>query len=140
MFEHGMIGPVVALAAWSLLMLIWLYATRIPAMAKAGVKPGGATKAQMEQLASANVANNYNHLMEQPTIFYAICFVLQLMNQDSHINVTLAWAYVGLRIIHSLVQATVNIIIIRFAIFVIASLVLMALTFHAVLALGWVSL
>lgn len=140
MYDHGMIAPVVGLVIWSLIMLIWLYATRIPAMAKAGVKAGGATKAQMEQLSSANVANNYNHLMEQPTLFYAICFALQLMNQDSHINVGLAWLYVALRVVHSLLQATVNVIIVRFLIFVISSLVLMALTFHAAMALGWVSL
>src|SRR5690606_7361624 len=74
MYEHGMITPVVALVVWSLIMLIWLYATRIPAMAKAKLKPGDATKAQMEALPVANVANNYNHLMEQPTLFYATCF------------------------------------------------------------------
>lgn len=140
MADHGLIAPVVALVVWSLVMLVWLYATRIPAMQKAKLKPGEATKAQMEALPAANVANNYNHLMEQPTLFYAICFALQLMNQDSHINVGLAWAYVGLRVIHSLVQATVNIIIIRFLIFAAASLVLMALTLHAVMALGWVRL
>jgi len=135
MYDHGMIAPVVALAIWSLIMLIWLYATRIPAMQKAQIKPDAATKAQMEALPAARVAANYNHLMEQPTIFYALCFALQLMNQDSHINIGLAWAYVLLRVIHSLVQATANVIIVRFAIFVVASLVLMALAFHAAMAL-----
>ncbi|MBL8530504.1 MAG: MAPEG family protein, partial [Hyphomonadaceae bacterium] len=59
MYDHGMIAPVVALVIWSLLMLIWLYATRIPAMAAAKLKPGQATKAQMEALPVANVASNY---------------------------------------------------------------------------------
>ncbi|MBY0562769.1 MAG: MAPEG family protein [Hyphomonadaceae bacterium] len=136
MYEHGMIAPVVALVIWSLVMLIWLYATRIPAMSKAKVKPGDATKAQMEALPSANVANNYNHLMEQPTLFYAICFALQFMDQTQPINIGLAWTYVAIRVIHSVVQATVNIIIVRFAIFMLGSLVLMALTFHAAVASG----
>lgn len=139
MYEHGMIAPVVALVIWSLIMLVWLYATRIPAMAKAKVKPGQATKTQMEALSSANVANNYNHLMEQPTLFYAICFALQLLGQGEHpINIGLAWLYVAIRVVHSLVQATVNVIIIRFSIFIIGSLVLMALTFHAAIAVGMV--
>lgn len=138
MYEHGMIAPVVALAAWSLVMLIWLYATRIPAMGKAKIKPGDATKAQMEALPSANVANNYNHLMEQPTIFYAICFALQFLGQTQDINIGLAWLYVVLRVVHSLVQATVNIIIIRWSIFMLASLVLAALTFHAAIGVGMV--
>ena len=117
MYDHGMIAPVVALVIWSLIMLIWLYATRIPAMAKAGLKPGGASKAQMEQLSSANVANNYNHLMEQPTIFYALCFALQFLDQANEINIGLAWAYVAIRVVHSLLQATLNVVIVRFLIF-----------------------
>ena len=140
MYEHGMIAPVVALVIWSLIMLIWLYATRIPAMASAKIRPGAATKAQMEALPSANVANNYNHLMEQPTLFYAICFALQFLDQTHPINIGLAWAYVAVRVVHSLLQATVNFIPIRFLIFVIGSLILMALTFHAAIALGWASL
>lgn len=131
MYEHGMIAPVVALVIWSMIMLVWLYATRIPAMQKAKVKPGEATKSQMEALPSANVANNYNHLMEQPTLFYAICFSLQILGQAHEVNIGLAWAYVGLRVLHSLVQATVNAIMLRWVIFMIASLVLGALTFHA---------
>jgi hypothetical protein len=141
MYEHGMIAPVVALVIWSLIMLIWLYATRIPAMARAKVKPGEATKAQMEALpgGAANVANNYNHLMEQPTLFYAICFALQFIGQGDHpINIGLAWLYVAIRIVHSLVQATVNLIPLRFLIFVIGSVVLMALAFHAAIGVGMV--
>jgi len=136
MYEHGMIAPVVALVIWSLLMLIWLYATRIPAMQRAKVRPGEATKAQMEALPSANVANNYNHLMEQPTLFYALCFALQFMDQTQPINIGLAWTYVVIRVVHSLVQATVNVIIVRFLIFMLGSLVLMALALHAAIASG----
>jgi len=137
MYEHGMIAPVVALIIWSLIMLIWLYATRIPAMAKAKLRPGQATKADMEALPVANVAANYNHLMEQPTLFYAVCFALEFLGEGEHdINIGLAWLYVAIRVVHSLVQATVNIIIVRFLIFVAGSLVLMALTFHAALASG----
>jgi hypothetical protein len=123
---------------WSLIMLIWLYATRIPAMARAKLRPGQATRADMEALPSANVANNYNHLMEQPTLFYAICFALQFLEQANEINIGLAWLYVAIRVVHSLVQATVNIIIIRFTIFIIGSLVLMALTVHAAAGVGMI--
>ena len=136
MYEHGMIAPVVALVIWSMIMLIWLYATRIPAMQKAKVRPGEATKAQMEALPVANVANNYNHLMEQPTLFYAICFSLQFLDQASEINIGLAWLYVALRVVHSLVQATVNVIMIRWLIFMAASVALLMLTFHAAVASG----
>jgi len=117
MYEHGLLAPIVALAAWSLLMLIWLYATRIPAMQRAGIKPGQISNdpAAPSKLPpwARNVADNYNHLMEQPTIFYATAFALQLLNVTDQNTVMLAWAYVGLRVIHSFVQATVNIILVR---------------------------
>ncbi|MBS0385107.1 MAG: MAPEG family protein [Proteobacteria bacterium] len=142
MFEHGLLAPVVALAAWSLLMLIWLYATRIPAMMRMGVKPGQISNdpdaASKLPAWARNVADNYNHLMEQPTIFYATALALQLMGQTWQINVTLAWIYVGLRLLHSLVQATVNIILIRFTIFVASSIVLGMLIFHAAIGVGLV--
>jgi hypothetical protein len=140
MYEHGMIAPVVALIIWSLVMLIWLYATRIPAMAKAKIRPGKATKADMENLpgGAANVANNYNHLMEQPTLFYAVCFALQFLDQAHPINIGLAWLYVAIRVVHSLVQATINYIPLRFFIFVAGSIVLAALTVHAAIAVGFV--
>lgn len=134
MYEHGMIAPVVALVIWSLIMLVWLYLTRIPAMSKAKMSPNGVTKAQIQSLPSAHVAENYNHLMEQPTAFYAIALSLQLLGPVDHINIGLGWLYVALRVLHSLVQATVNIIMLRFLIFVTSSLVLAALTLHAAMA------
>ena len=138
MYEHGLIAPVVALIVWSLIILVWLYATRIPAMQKAKINPQdvkiaglgrGLLPPQVEQ-----VANNYNHLMEQPTLFYAVCFALQFLEQTHPINIGLAWAYVALRVVHSLVQCTVNVVMLRFLIFVLASLVLVALTVHAAVA------
>lgn len=136
MYQHGLIAPVVALIAWSLIVLVWLYVTRIPAMQKAKIRANQASKAQMEALpASArNPADNYNHLMEQPTLFYAVCFALQFLEQTQPINIGLAWAYVALRVVHSLVQGTSNVITLRFSVFSLATLALMALTVHAAMA------
>ena len=119
MYDNGMIAPVVVLAAWSLVMLFWLYATRIPAMRAAKIKPGSATKAQMETMPAwaTNPANNYNHLMEQPTIFYAICFALELLDQANDINIGLAWLYVAIRVVHSFIQITTNFVPLRFVVF-----------------------
>lgn len=133
MYEHGMIAPVVALVIWSLMVLVWLYATRLPAMGKTGKKPGDMSRADMEALPSAHVALNYNHLMEQPTIFYAICFALQLLGQgEAAINIGLAWLYVALRVLHSFVQVAHNVPL-RFLVFVASSIVLVMLTAHAAL-------
>ena len=130
--------PVVALVLWSLVMWAWLYATRIPAMQKAGIVPDpNLTSADLNARVPASVrwkADNYNHLMEQPTIFYATALTLALVGQGDGLNAWLAWGYVALRIVHSLVQATVNAIMVRFGIFMLSSLVLVALAIHAAMA------
>jgi hypothetical protein len=69
--------------------------------------------------------------MEQPTIFYAIALTLALMDMGYGINLWLAWGYVALRVVHSIVQSTVNIVPVRFTIFFLASLCLLGLTVHA---------
>lgn len=132
------LAPVVALVAWSLVMMMWLYATRFPAMRRAGIglkgRIGGRGGA-LDGVVEDNVqwkAHNYNHLMEQPTLFYAICIVLALIGGgDIWINVWLAWGYVALRVLHSLVQATTNVVRWRFLLFSLASLCLLGLTVHA---------
>jgi hypothetical protein len=86
------------------------------------------------------VADNYNHLMEQPTIFYAVCFALQFLDLTQPINIGLAWSYVALRVVHSLVQCTFNNVMTRFLVFVLSTLALMAMTVHAAIAVfgeGW---
>ncbi len=133
------LGPVVALVAWSMLIWLWMYVTRIPAMRRMRMQldPNAPRGEQMSQL-PASVrwkADNYNHLMEQPTLFYAICLTLALLGMGDGSNLLLAWAYVGLRVVHSLVQALINKIEVRFLIFVLSSLALVGLTFNAARAL-----
>lgn len=133
----AILQPVVALVLWSMVMWAWLYATRIPAMqqAKVALDPSGTTADLSAQLPPQVrwKADNYNHLMEQPTLFYATALVLALAGQGDGLNATLAWGYVGLRIAHSLVQALANIIMVRFLVFMTASLVLLTLAIRAAL-------
>jgi hypothetical protein len=130
MLEHGMIAPVLALVAWTFVMWIWMYATRIPAMQSAGVDMAELTRtgAKLELPPEVSrVADNYNHLHEQPTIFYALALAAQLGGAADAVNVGLAWAYVVSRVVHSLVQATRNVIPVRFALFSLGSVLLMVL-------------
>jgi len=132
--------PVVALAAWTMVMWLWMYATRIPAMSRLKVDPDSLARdpdARLDKLLPPEVqwkAHNYNHLHEAPTVFYAIAIVLAIVGQGDGLNAKLGWAYVSLRIIHSLVQATVNKVVVRFSVFVFSSLVLIALILHAAIA------
>ena len=140
MIGMDILAPVVALLAWTMVMWVWMYATRIPAMLKAGIDAKGmvgSTGASLRAQLPENVswkADNYNHLHEAPTLFYAVAIVLAIIGQGDGFNTTLAWAYVGLRVVHSLVQATINKVAVRFAFFALSSLVLMALILHAGIA------
>ncbi len=129
------LAPVVALVAWTLVMWTWMYITRIPAVMQARMKLDPfAPRGEQMNLLPPQVrwkADNYNHLFEQPTIFYAVALALALMDKGEGINLTLAWAYVALRVVHSLVQAMWNKIEVRFALFFISTLPLIGLTVHA---------
>ena len=135
------LAPVVALVAWSLVMMLWMVSTRLPAMKRKGIDLKGLVGgrgADLDGVIEREVqwkSHNYNHLMEQPTLFYAICLSLALMEMGGGLNLILAWVYVGLRIVHSLVQAPTNVVRIRFTFFALASFVLVALTLHAGMAL-----
>jgi hypothetical protein len=132
--------PVLALVVWTLVMWVWLYATRLPAMKRAGVAPQdarfpGSVAPRLPEHARS-VADNYNHLHEQPTIFYALMFFIAFTGGADGTAHALAWAYVVTRIAHSLVQATINLVVLRFAIFALGSLLLVALAAREVLRLG----
>jgi len=135
------LAPVVALVAWSLAMMAWMYAVRFPALKRKGISLKGRVGSKggdLDGVVEPEVqwkAHNYNHLMEQPTLFYAIALTLALIGGGGAFNAILAWAYVGCRIAHSLVQATVNAVLPRFLLFIAASLCLAALTLHAAMAL-----
>jgi len=124
--------PVLALVAWTLVMWVWMYATRIPAMKTAGIDPQDAaypgTWAHRLRPGVRSVADNYNHLHEQPTIFYAVMFFAALTGGGDATSLMLAWAYVLLRVVHSLVQATINRVVVRFSIFALATLALAMIT------------
>jgi hypothetical protein len=127
--------PVVALVAWSMVMWIWMYATRIPAILAANMVldsslPNGQQMATLPPRVRWK-ADNYNHLMEQPTVFYALALTLAVVGAGSGAALQLAWAYVVLRVIHSLVQSLVNKIEVRFGVYVLTNVPLFALTYLA---------
>jgi len=126
------LAPVLALILWSLIIWCVMYARRIPAMQKAKVdpdtakSPDGDWKAKMPLKVQA-AAHNYNHLMEQPTIFYALMFYIVLTNGQSSLMSYLAWAYVILRVLHSLVQVSAGKVMVRFTLFSVSTIVLIVM-------------
>ena len=132
--------PVVVLVAWSLVQWLWMYATRLPAIKASGMTldatiPNGEQMASLPSKARWK-ADNYNHLMEQPTVFYALAISMALLGLGEGLNETLAWAYVGLRIVHSLFQSLVNKIELRFMLFALSNVPLFWLTINALTSLS----
>jgi hypothetical protein len=136
--DSSILTPVIALISWTLLVWIWMYALRIPAMSASGIDADDAKHpGSLNTLPSGvrAVADNYNHLHEQPTVFYALAFYCTLAGTADGININLAWTYVGLRIVHSLIQNTINKVMLRFTVFCLSSIVLIAITVRCLLAL-----
>ena len=124
--------PVLALIVWTLVMWLWMYATRIPAMQKAQINPDdarhpGSIQSNAIPANVRSVADNYNHLHEQPTIFYALMFFAVLTGGADHFATLLAWIYVGLRVLHSFVQILSPKVTQRFLVFALASVTLFVL-------------
>ena len=133
------LAPAAILILWSLIMLIWLASTLLPALSKAGLDLSGAggRGQDIDPQLPPSVAwksHNYAHLMEQPTLFYAVVVLLTLVGQGDGLNAQLAWAYVGIRIAHSLWQALVNTVPIRFGLFILSTISLFALSINLVIA------
>ena len=146
--QKALFAPAVTLLIWTFVMEVWMYATRIPAISKYNVKFGGQNvRADFDRQIPAEVrwkADNFNHLHEQPMLFYVVTLTLAFLSQNSgvssklslsdnaggatNLDVGLAWTYVGLRVVHSLIQALANPIMVRFSVFVTSSFVLLGLT------------
>lgn len=123
MDANAILQPVLAMALLTTAMAVWMYATRIPAMRKAGIEPNDARDKNALATLPASArwpADNYNHLFEQPTLFYAVALAIAVLGHVDPVHVACAWVFTGARIVHSLVQATVNVIMLRFSVFAIS--------------------
>lgn len=137
--QAQILAPAAVLVMWTLIMLLWVAGTRLPPLFK---QPGGfgSTKRggrgqDLEGVLPDSVqwkSHNYTHLLEQPTLFYAVVAILAILGAGET-DVRLAWAYVGLRVIHSLWQALVNTVPVRFALFNLSTICLLILAIRAVM-------
>jgi uncharacterized MAPEG superfamily protein len=136
----SLLAPAAVLVLWTVIMLFWMAGTRLPALKKLGVDlskgPPGGRGADIDPQLPPNIAwksHNYSHLMEQPTIFYPVVIILHLAGANTPLMVGLAWGYTILRIMHSIWQATVNNVAIRFLLFLLSTLCLVGLAINAVI-------
>jgi hypothetical protein len=134
--QAQMLAPAAVLVAWTLVMLVWMAATRLPALSKIGglknAKPGGRGQ-NLEGVIDDRInwkSHNYSHLVEQPTLFYAVSVIIALLGANPTM-VLVAWVYVAIRIVHSIWQATVNVVSVRFTLFALSTIALIILAVRA---------
>lgn len=133
--------PAVVLVIWTIIMLFWMALTRLPALSKIGIdltSSIGGRGVDIDPQVPPKVAwksHNYTHLLEQPTLFYATVIMLAVIGANTEVNMALAWGYVGLRIAHSLWQAMINSVSIRFGLFLLSTFCLLGLAINALRAL-----
>jgi hypothetical protein len=136
--SQSMLHAILAMGLLTLAMFLWMYATRLPAFSKARLDPQEAMHpgTYHDRIPSEvrRVADNYNHLFEAPTLFYAAVLAIVLLGLADGGHVIAAWAYVALRVVHSLVQATVNRVVVRFALFAASWVALGVMLVRAALA------
>ncbi|WP_373487757.1 MAPEG family protein [Blastomonas sp.] len=137
----NVLTPAAVLVIWSIVMLFWMASERLPAAKKMGLDISKAVGGRGSDLdpalppPAAWKSHNYAHLMEQPTIFYATIAIIAVAGTGSDmINVALAWAYVLIRIVHSIWQSTVNKVQTRFLLFMASTLCLIVLAVRALIA------
>ena len=140
MADTTILVPAAALVVWTVVMFFWMLVHRMGLFRQHGINvakmPPGAIGGDIARVAPEAkdwVAQNYNHLMEQPTIFYAACIILSL-GWASGYDVGLAWFYVAVRVVHSVWQARVNVVSVRASLFVVSSLALVVLAIRAFLS------
>lgn len=131
--------PILFMGTLSFVMMLLMYATRIPAakvLEAQGVdlqklshpsQFGGVFPSHVER-----VADNYNHLWEQPTLFYAIVGVIWALEHADMVHLYAAWAYCGFRLAHSIVQVTINHVWVRFSLFMLSWMALATLLLREV--------
>lgn len=135
--DHAILTPMLALVVWTFVIWVWMFATRLPAISAAGIDASAIKrKSDLDSLPVSvqQVADNYSHLHEQPVLFYALLTYTYLTGQSDSLMVTLAWSYVGIRVVHSFIQCTFNYVPVRFAVFSLGSIVLMVITVRNLVA------
>jgi len=126
--------PILFMGLLSFVMMLLMYATRIPAAKRLEAEGVDLQKlAHPSQLGGVfpssveRVADNYNHLWEQPTLFYAVIMVIWAQGHTDMVHLYAAWSYCILRLLHSAIQVLVNHVWMRFSVFMLSWIALAVL-------------
>jgi len=139
--ENSILEPVIVLVAWTLVIFVWMMSTRLPYLMKNNIPAQELENASDVAVKlpgkERRVSDNYNHLHEQPTLFYALAIALALTGEAGTSQILLAWVYVASRVIHSIIQCTYNSVMHRFLLFFVGTAALVGMV--AIEMASWIS-
>ena len=132
MDQLALLTPVLVLIIWTFIIFLIMAFGRVSFMNNP--QDAAESKDYKDNLPTwvNRTADNYNHLFEQPVAFYAVTLSIALINNFNILVVQLAWAYVLIRVIHSLVQLTINIVLVRFFLFASGWLIIAFMAFSQI--------
>ena len=118
-------APFFAMILLTLVVWVYMYARRIPFIRRSALRDDQLTPAELARIsppAVANPSDNLKNLFEIPTVFYVLVLFLHVTQSVDSVYLVAAWVFVGFRALHSLVHCTINIILLRFALYAISTL------------------
>lgn len=134
--QKAIFGPMFTTVFLTLVVWVYMYIRRIHFIRRNHLRPGdllGARFAELQPPAVSNPSDNLKNLFEIPVIFYALALYLFVANQVDAVYVNTAWVFVGFRMLHSAVHCTINIVMLRFYLYLISTLAVFFMAARAAL-------
>jgi hypothetical protein len=121
--------PMIGQAVLSLAVALRVLAVRVEEMRTRRIAPQSVSNSRevAARLENLTAADNLRNLFELPVLFFAVCVAMAITDLVSPLQLGLAWTFVALRTVHSLIQTTYNRVMHRFAAFLLGLLALMAM-------------
>ena len=138
MTQNAIFGPFFTMIFLTVVVWLYMYVRRISFItgsqidAKELATPGALAK--LSPAAVANPSDNLKNLFEMPVIFYALTLYLFVTRQVDAIYVDAAWIFAAFRVMHSAVHCTINVVIVRFYLYLISTLAVWFIAIRAALA------
>ena len=129
--------PFLATMILTLVVWIYMYFRRLSFIFANDLDARKMTPGELARVSPPSVStpsDNLKNLLELPTVFYAVVLYLFAMHQVDAVYLNLAWGFVALRILHSVVHCSFNFIPLRFVLYVISAVALWCMVVRAVLA------
>jgi hypothetical protein len=134
--QNAIFSPFFAMVFLTLLVWVYMYIRRISFITSRKLTPKDLTPSAFAQISPPSVSNpsdNFKNLFEIPIVFYALVLYLFITKQVDAVYVSAAWVFVVFRTLHSAVHCTFNRIILRFYLYLFATIAVWFIAIRAAL-------